>query len=406
MTALRHIHLRSWPAVTPPRFPSYALATAVQTELQQHLLRWKAERADASRDTSPPPPTLLTFTPAPTYTLGRRQTEPLSAAELARLQRPLRLRYLGRRDRSRGAQQAEEDWALAPTVTRAPRGGLATYHGPGQVVFWPVVDLRSPLHERALSVRDYACLLERTSIAALASLPASPGPSPSSPGSGGIRGFTTSNPGVWVRGSSVRPSFSSPAPALSLSGAVGEKGGEGEEVGEEHKIAALGVHLRRHVTGLGVAINVGMPTSRGDNSSDDDELTNPWARIDACGLGDKGVTSVAAELGLQIDDSAGATSAGGGNKVTHDIGLSLYDALTTAWSREFAARLGLDGVASGEAGLSLEGGREQDRRREWGPALGLSSLETVEDGYVTAERWTSSGGDGGLGGNGAEAVLT
>ncbi|OTA62618.1 hypothetical protein K449DRAFT_303989, partial [Hypoxylon sp. EC38] len=124
-------------------------------------------------------------------------------------------------------------------VLHAPRGGLTTYHGPGQVVLWPVIDLRSPLHGH-FSVRDYVCLLEKTTIATLRELY-------------NIDVFTTSNPGVWE---------------------------------EEKKIAALGVHLRRHVTGLGVAINFGMPV-------DGSEFVNPWARIVACGLGEKGVTTVA-----------------------------------------------------------------------------------------------------------------
>ncbi|RYP40595.1 hypothetical protein DL767_001595 [Monosporascus sp. MG133] len=347
MTALRHIHLRSWPWTSPPRFPTYALANAVQTELQQRLLRWKAA---TSSTTTPnhadvPPPTLLTFTPAPTYTLGRRQTTPLSASELARLQRPLSLRYdagpgqsLPLADNDDGNSNTNDNigFALTPEVTHAPRGGLATYHGPGQVVFWPVLDLRSPLHQH-LGVRDYACLLERTTIAALARF--------------GVRGFTTENPGVWVR------RHGEAAGAI----AIGKEEGEGEtKRGDERKIAALGVHLRRHVTGLGVAVNLGMPVS-----GSGDEVANPWARIVACGLGDKGVTSLAAELGdglpCRDDDATTASSPYYGA------------AVADTWAREFAARLGLDGgVERFEAG----GASSLD--------LDLQSLDGV-DGYVTAQ---------------------
>ncbi|RYP68633.1 hypothetical protein DL769_005470 [Monosporascus sp. CRB-8-3] len=353
MTALRHIHLRSWPWTSPPRFPTYALANAVQTELQQRLLRWKAA---ASSTTTPnhadvPPPTLLTFTPAPTYTLGRRQTTPLSASELARLQRPLSLRYdVGPGQSLPPADNYDDNsnnyntgFALAPEVTRAPRGGLATYHGPGQVVFWPVLDLRSPLH-RHLGVRDYACLLERTTIAALARF--------------GVRGFTTENPGVWVR------RHGEAAGAI----AIGKEGGQGEtKKGDERKIAALGVHLRRHVTGLGVAVNLGMPVS-----GPVDEAANPWARIVACGLGDKGVTSLAAELGGCLpsrDDDATTSSSPGPSQTTTYYGAAVAE----AWAREFAARLGLDGgVERFEAGgiPSLD--------------LNLRSLDGM-DGYVAAQ---------------------
>ncbi|RYP06235.1 hypothetical protein DL765_009578 [Monosporascus sp. GIB2] len=359
MTALRHIHLRSWPWTSPPRFPTYALASAVQTELQQRLLRWKAATAAAaaSGTTAPdhadvPPPTLLTFTPAPTYTLGRRQTTPLSASELTRLQRPLSLRYtVGPVQRSLptaddyadNSNNGNTGFALAPEVTHAPRGGLATYHGPGQVVFWPVLDLRSPLH-RHLGVRDYACLLERTTIAALARF--------------GVRGFTTENPGVWVR------RHGEAAGAI----AIGKEEGEGEtERGDERKIAALGVHLRRHVTGLGVAVNIGMPVS-----GPGDEAANPWARIVACGLGDKGVTSLAAEVGgglASVDDDAATSSSPGPLRATAYYGAAVAE----AWAREFAARLGLDGgVERFEAG----GAPSLD--------LDLRSLDAT-DGYVTAE---------------------
>ncbi|RYP90626.1 hypothetical protein DL770_003227 [Monosporascus sp. CRB-9-2] len=359
MTALRHIHLRSWPWTSPPRFPTYALANAMQTELQQRLLRWKAATASAATSSTNtpnhadvPPPTLLTFTPAPTYTLGRRQTTPLSSSELARLQRPLSLRYdvgpgqsLPPADNDDGNSNGNDSigFALAPEVTHAPRGGLTTYHGPGQVVFWPVLDLRSPLH-RHLGVRDYACLLERTTIAALARF--------------GVRGFTTDNPGVWVR------RYGEDAGVI----AIGEEEGEGEtKKGTERKIAALGVHLRRHVTGLGVAVNLGMPVS-----GSGDEVTNPWARIVACGLGDKGVTSLAAELGGGLpsqDDDTTTSSSPGLLEVTTYYGAAVAE----TWAREFAARLGLDGgVERFEAG----GAPSLD--------LGLRSLDGT-DGYVTAQ---------------------
>ncbi|OTA97557.1 hypothetical protein M434DRAFT_48274, partial [Hypoxylon sp. CO27-5] len=211
----------------------------------------------------PPPPTLISFTPAPTYTLGRRQTEPLSANELARLRAPL----------------CVDAYVFTPEVLHAPRGGLTTYHGPGQVVLWPVIDLRSPLHEH-FSVRDYVCLLEKTTIATLRELY-------------NINGFTTSNPGVWVREKTEA-----------------DQGGEEEE----KKIAALGVHLRRHITGLGVAINFGMPV-------DGPEFVNPWARIVACGLGEKGVTTVAKHL----DDPVRVRNAG--------------EEIASMWAAQFASRL-------------------------------------------------------------------
>ncbi|KAI1357533.1 hypothetical protein F5Y08DRAFT_157445 [Xylaria arbuscula] len=259
MAFLRYLTLPSNPSAIRPEYATYALASRVQQVLQQELLAWKAG-APSSRG-PPPPPSIIAFTPAPTYTLGRRQTEPLSKSEVARLQSPLFVPTLsasgksmannGRAENSRG-----EGVFFSPTITNAPRGGLTTYHGPGQLVIWPVIDLHSPLHAH-LSVRDYACLLEKTTIATLKRL-------------WGLAGFTTENPGVWVRPGGAR--------------------GQQDGGGDERKIAALGVHLRRHVTGLGVAINYGTPVTGPSE-------TNPWGRIVACGLGDRGVTSVRTELG-------------------------------------------------------------------------------------------------------------
>lgn len=277
---LQHIHI---PGFTH-RLPSYDLAVAIQSKLQQRLLDYKAAAASFTEGYSPPlppppPPTILSFTPAPTYTLGRRQTTPLSPAEEARLQ--------GRLDTSwqknyqgifngRTVDHGHNYASFYPVIRNAPRGGLTTYHGPGQVVFWPVLDLKSPLH-RHCSVRDYACLLEKTTIASIAEAATAALPSfpPSAVRQKEVQGFTTENPGVWVRRQWVDGDDE----------ADGHPGPEGEE----RKIAALGVHLRRHVTGLGVAVNCSMPV-RGF------EEYNPWQRIVACGLEGKRVTSLAYEM--------------------------------------------------------------------------------------------------------------
>lgn len=289
---LQHIHLPVLIRDAVRYYPTYALAVEIQSRLQRRVHQHKAALSSPSQTASPPPsPTLLSFTPAPTYTLGRRQTAPLTPAESARLAAPLLIR-----DRDGGSRPR----AFLPTIVNAPRGGLATYHGPGQVVFWPVIDLHSPLH-RELTVRDYACLLEKTTIAALAE-------TTRPVGAGEVKGFTTDNPGVWVRHSSG-----------GLAGSTPDTPGAGE--GEERKIAALGVHLRRHVTGLGVAVNISMPVTGA-------ERLNPWARIVACGLEDKRVTSVGAEVYGEQWESDGADR-------------SFAAAVRQSWSNEFGQRLGL-----------------------------------------------------------------
>ncbi|KAJ1336072.1 lipoyl(octanoyl) transferase 2 [Microdochium nivale] len=331
-TVLRHLRVVSCAATH--EYPTYANVERLQARLQRELLSWKtaaaaaaataAEEEDTTRTTSlspkrppqPPPPTLISFTPQPTYTLGRRQTAPLNDAERARLTAPLTMPSSP--SPSPSSIPTSGTKTFTPAVTGAQRGGLATYHGPGQVVLWPVIDLRSPLH-RGFSVRDYACLLEKTTIAALAKFGAGQS------GGDGLRGFTTENPGVWVR--RRRP---------------GHGGGRHAQGDDERKISALGVHLRRHVTGLGVAVNFGMPVAG-------PEATNPWARIVACGLGDKGVTSIAAETAAAVASLSPEGEAGTGD-VRHQQQADVIvgpEADSTAaeianiWAAEFATRLGL-----------------------------------------------------------------
>ncbi|KAI1263432.1 hypothetical protein F5Y18DRAFT_128434 [Xylariaceae sp. FL1019] len=282
-------------------YPSYSLASRVQGALRQELLSWKAL---PSHERGPsPPPTLLSFTPAPTYTLGRRQAKPLSEEEHTRLQAPLHVK----------SEENAESKRFNPVVIPEQRGGLTTYHGPGQLVLWPVIDMRSPLHAH-LSVRDYACLLEKTTIEVLEKW--------------GITGFTTENPGVWVRSNTT------------------------ESNGVERKIAALGVHLSRHVTGLGVAVNFNVPVI-GPGA------TNPWARIVPCGLGDRGVTNICAELGREPS--------------SREAALALQD-LALTWASEFESRLkirndaetlvegyDLDGWQNGIADLEIAESLEQTK---------------------------------------------
>lgn len=266
---LRHLHLPSSP--TEGRYPAYQTAAAIQELLRRRLLDYKDSASSPTRHGSPPHPTLISFTPQPTYTLGRRQAQAapssLPPSEIDRLKAPLHVR------------QGQDEHVFHPFVFASPRGGLATYHGPGQVVLWPVMIINSttPLGYKPFTVRCYSRLLENTTIALLRRL-------------FGLEGFTTEDPGVWVGGD-----------------------------GEARKISALGIHLRRHVSSLGAAINLDMPitnaattspdnrnaavaptthqnTKKCDAAAADDDKSNPWSRFVACGLAGKGVTCAQAEL--------------------------------------------------------------------------------------------------------------
>ena len=125
--------------------------------------------------------------------------------------------------------------AGAVPVVRVGRGGQVTYHGPGQLVGYPILDLRAHRPD----VRWYVRGLEQVLIDALDGLGIA---------AGRREGF----PGVWVDGS--------------------------------RKIASIGVGIRRWVTWHGFALNVG-PDLRG------------FDRITPCGISGVAMTSVAREGG-------------------------------------------------------------------------------------------------------------
>jgi lipoyl(octanoyl) transferase len=118
------------------------------------------------------------------------------------------------------------------------RGGDITYHGPGQIVGYPIVDLNPDRRDVHRYVRDLETVLIRT--AADYGVEA-----------GRIEGLT----GVWV--------------------------------GDE-KLAAIGVRIARWITSHGFALNV---------STDLDQFN----LIVPCGIADRGVTSLARLLGRPID---------------------------------------------------------------------------------------------------------
>ncbi|KAI3391231.1 hypothetical protein diail_7745 [Diaporthe ilicicola] len=324
---LRHIHLHCSPS--QGIYPAYQTAAALQELLRRRQLDYQDAESSPSRHglTSPPQPTLISFTPQPTYTLGRRQAQPLtttssssssslSPADISRLKAPLHVRSSYAHSLpAQGLAPTGEDKNTAPppsaehifhpSVLTSPRGGLATYHGPGQVVLWPVMVIRSSarsLGYKHFTVRCYSRLLERTTISLLRRL-------------FGLAGFTTDDPGVWVRTPSA-----------------GAYSGEGEV----RKISALGIHLRRHVSSLGAALNLDMPTTTTraavtqGHHHDEEEADNPWARFVACGLAGKGVTCVEEEL-----RAAGGT------------GIPGLDAevVARAWAEELAKGMELDARA-------------------------------------------------------------
>ena len=125
-------------------------------------------------------------------------------------------------------------------VFRTDRGGQVTFHGPGQVVAYPLLDLR----RLGIYVKEYVFRIEEAVLATLAGL--------------GVTGHRVRGaPGIYVRladpfgHARLEPTTVDPFKGLG-------------------KIAALGVKLSRHCSYHGVALNVAMDLE-------------PFGRINPCG---------------------------------------------------------------------------------------------------------------------------
>jgi len=172
---------------------------------------WQLQRELAEARIAGGPDTLLLLEHPPVYTAGKR-TEPH--------ERPVD-----------GAPVIDTD-----------RGGKITWHGPGQLVGYPIIGLAQPM-----DVVEFVRRLEDSLIAVCASL--------------GLRtGKVEGRSGVWVPGGDGRPA---------------------------RKIGAIGIRVARATTLHGFALNC------------DCDL-GAFSSIVPCGISDAGVTSLSAELGRRI----------------------------------------------------------------------------------------------------------
>jgi lipoyl(octanoyl) transferase len=211
-------------------------------ELQDELAEQRRGRRIGDR--------LLLLEHFPVYTIGRGG----DASNL--LATPERLREIG----------AE--------LIRIDRGGDITYHGPGQIVAYPIVELKDPL-----DLRRYVRILEGAIIETARAF-------------GVAAARLEGHPGIWVDG--------------------------------ERKLAAIGVRVKRGVTTHGLALNVNTDLR--------------WfEEMIPCGIPDKGVTSLANELGHAAP----------------------MEAVEDELARKLATQFGLR-LAEGEAAVvGPAGGREQ-----------------------------------------------
>jgi len=133
--------------------------------------------------------------------------------------------------------------AIDATLYHIDRGGDITYHGPGQIVCYPIINLE----EFNLGLKQYVHLLEEAVIRVCRSYGIQ---------SGRIGGAT----GVWLDGDTARA----------------------------RKICAMGVRSSHFVTMHGLAFNINTDLRY-------------FSYINPCGFVDKGVTSLSKELGKAID---------------------------------------------------------------------------------------------------------
>jgi len=145
---------------------------------------------------------------------------------------------LGRRG-GRDYLQVDESFlnrAKIPIV-QAERGGYITYHGPGQLVVYPIIDLET----RRLGVPDFVTALEEIMLQSV--------------NAWGLRAHRNSaNAGIWMG---------------------------------SHKIGSIGIALRKGISFHGLALNVNV------------DLT-PFSWIQPCGLKGVSMTSVRQELSREI----------------------------------------------------------------------------------------------------------
>lgn len=127
---------------------------------------------------------------------------------------------------------ASPEHLLAPgdiPVVQIDRGGQVTYHGPGQLMIYPLIDLK----RSGLGVRDLVTALEQSAVATAADY--------------GIEAASRADaPGVYVAGK---------------------------------KIASVGLRVRRGASFHGMAVNVAMDLE-------------PFSRINVCGFRDLQVTDL------------------------------------------------------------------------------------------------------------------
>ena len=154
---------------------------------------------------------------------------------------------------------------VAIPVVQTNRGGQVTFHGPGQVVAYPLIDLQ----RAGYYVKEYVYRVEESVLRTLAHF--------------GVTGHRVAGaPGIYVR-------LDDPFSHAALTGPAHP----GDPFRGLGKIAALGIKVSRHCTYHGVALNVAMDLE-------------PYNRINPCGYANLQTVDLST-IGVQTtwDEAAG-----------------------------------------------------------------------------------------------------
>lgn len=207
----------------------YARALEVQQREFDALLARKARGGDEDDGYAG---TIFTVEHPAVYTLGKNGNAANMLAD-------------GERLKSTGAE-----------FFRTDRGGDITFHGEGQIVGYPILDLE----RTGTGLREYIEVLEQAVIDTVAEY-------------GIVSGRSKGASGVWLG---------------EGADGIGRSGGSVGQKGLLRKICAIGVRASRYVTMHGFALNVTTDLGR-------------FGLINPCGFSDRGVTSMERELGYAPD---------------------------------------------------------------------------------------------------------
>jgi len=190
---------------------------ALQLQESIHALQLRQRRSSSASPSLSHRDILLLLQHKPVYTGGRRQTQSETASERARLT------------------------TLGADFVLSQRGGELTYHGPGQIVGYPLLDLGRA--KPAIGIRDYICRLQRVLSLHLRE-------------AHGLAPTTSEHTGVFL--------------------------------GEHEKVASIGVQVRHRLTTHGFAMNI------------THEPRAWFDKVVACGLADVKAASIEGATGRKV----------------------------------------------------------------------------------------------------------